>query len=134
MAKTGNFIHQVSNATDVASVGTNYDAAKHSVINLQTSNSTSSIAAVLSGVYVKVKSISGAAQLSIQVSTDAAGDNIVIPSSQADLSTGVTTASVGAAVFDLSIDYAAASDQIYVFYKTNAGTVTVDSVEISWRE
>ena len=73
-------------------------------------------------------------KLSIQISTDLLGDNIIIPSSEATLSTGVTTATVGAAVYDLAIDYGSASDQIYIWYKTDAGTVTVDSVDVSWRE
>ena len=135
MAKTGNFIHQVSSTTDVAAVGTSYNAAKYSSVRLRTTADPTRVGAILSGVYVKVKTIAGgAAKLSIQISTDVNGDNIIIPSSEADLSTGVTTATVGAAVYDLAIDYASTSDQIYIWYKTDAGTVTVDSVEVSWRE
>ncbi len=135
MAKTGNFIHQVTNADDVAAVGTSYNAAKKSLVRLKSTPSDFGVGAILSAVYVKVKTIAGgAAKLSIQVSTDAAGDNIVVPSTEATLGTGVTTASVGAAVYDLSISFASNSDTLYVFYKTDAGTVTVDSVDISWRE
>ena len=135
MPKTGNFIHQVISDTDVAAVGTSYNAAKYSSIRLRSTPTASPVGATLSGVYVKVKTIAGgAAKLSIQISSDVLGDKIVIPSSEADLSTGVTTATTGAAVFDLAIDYFAASDQLYIWYKTDAGTVTVDSVEVSWRE
>ena len=135
MAKTGNFIHQVSSTTDVASVGTSYNAAKYSSVRLRTVPTAAPISGILSGVFVKVKTIAGgAAKLSIQISTDQLGDNIIIPSSEADLSVGVTTATLGAAVYDLAIDYASTSDQIFVWYKTDAGTVTVDSVEVSWRE
>jgi len=135
MAKVGSFLHQVSSTTDVAAVGTSYNAAKYSSVRLTTTADPTRVGAILSGVYVKVKTIaSSAAKLSIQISTDATGDNIIIPSSEADLSTGVTTATVGAAVYDLAIDYVSSSDQIYIWYKTDTGTVTVDSVEVSWRE
>ena len=135
MAKVGSFIHQVTSDTDVAAVGTSYNAAKYSSVRLRTTPSPTRVGAILSGVYVKVKTIAGGAtKLSIQISTDLLGDNIIIPSSEATLSTGVTTATVGAAVYDLAIDYGSASDQIYIWYKTDAGTVTVDSVAVSWRE
>lgn len=135
MAKTGNFIHQVSSTTDVAAVGTSYNAAKYSSLRLRTVPTSAPISGILSGVFVKVKTIAGgAAKLSIQISTDQLGDNIIIPSSEADLSVGVTTATLGAAVYDLAIDYASTSDQIYIWYKTDAGSLTVDSVEVSWRE
>tara|TARA_Y100001973_G_C5206838_1_gene342051 strand:- start:278 stop:685 length:408 start_codon:yes stop_codon:yes gene_type:complete len=135
MAKVGSFLHQVSSTTDVAAVGTSYNAAKYSSVRLRTTADPTRVGAILSGVYVKVKTIAGgAAKLSIQISTDVNGDSIIIPSSEADLSTGVTTATVGAAVYDLAIDYVSSSDQIYIWYKTDAGTVTVDSVEVSWRE
>ena len=135
MAKVGSFHHQVSSTTDVAAVGTSYNAAKYSSVRLRTTADPTRVGAILSGVYVKVKTIAGgAAKLSIQISTDVNGDSIIIPSSEADLSTGVTTATVGAAVYDLAIDYVSSSDQIYIWYKTDAGTVTVDSVEVSWRE
>ena len=135
MAKVGSFLHQVSSTTDVAAVGSSYNAAKYSSVRLRTTADPTRVGAILSGVYVKVKTIAGgAAKLSIQISTDVNGDSIIIPSSEADLSTGVTTATVGAAVYDLEIDYVSSSDQIYIWYKTDAGTVTVDSVEVSWRE
>jgi len=135
MAKVGSFLHQVSSTTDVAAVGTSYNAAKYSSVRLRTTADPTRVGAILSGVYVKVKTIAGgAAKLSIQISTDVNGDSIIIPSSEADLSTGVTTATVGAAVYDLAIDYVSSSDQIYIWYKTDAGSLTVDSVEVSWRE
>ena len=135
MAKTGNFIHQARDLTDVAAVDTSYNVARFSSLRLRNRPTSFALGAILSAVYVKVKTIAGgAAKLSIQISTDAAGDNIIVPSTEADLGVGVTTATVGAAVYDLSISYASASDQIYVWYKTDAGTLTVDSVDVSWRE
>ena len=135
MAKTGNFIHQARDLTDVAAVDTSYNVARFSSLRLRSRPTSFALGAILSAVYVKVKTIAGgAAKLSIQISTDAAGDNIIVPSTEADLGVGVTTATVSAAVYDLSISYASASDQIYVWYKTDAGTLTVDSVDVSWRE
>ena len=135
MPKTGNFLHQASSTEDVAAVDTNYNAARKSLIRLKSTPSDYGVGAILSAVYVKVKSIAGgAAKLSIQISTDALGDNIIVPSTEATMGTGVTTATVGAAVYDLSISFVSSSDSLYVFCKTDAGTVTVDSVDISWRE
>lgn len=134
MAKTGNFVHQVSDSTAVAAVGTSYAGAKKTAIKLRGGSNTAAVGAILSAVTVKVSSISSATKLSIQISTDSNGDDIIVPSSEATLGIGVTTATKGAAVYDLAILFRSTSDQLYVFYKTDAGTVTVDSVDISWRE
>ncbi len=135
MAKTGSFIHQATTLSDIASVGTSFDAAKKHAVRLRDRPSAYAVGANLSAIYVEVDTIAGgAAKLSIQVSTDSAGDKIIVPSTEATMGVGVTTGTKGAAVYDLSIAYAASSDQIYVFYKTDAGTVTVKSVSISWSE
>ena len=48
---------------------------------------------------------------------------------------GVTTATDGGVIYVL--DFVASTqvnDTVYVFYKTDTGTVTIDSVTLTWQE
>ena len=53
---------------------------------------------------------------------------------ESTIETGVTTATDGAVVYKIDLDYIFDSSDIYVFYKTDAGTVSVDAVELTYHE
>lgn len=90
----------------------------------------------LSALYIHVNTIAaGATSLTVRLSTDTAGDNPWIGDSTATLSTGVTTAAQGAVTFKIDVDFVKnANDILYCHMKTNAGTCTVDRIELTWEE
>ena len=87
----------------------------------------------IQGIYIQVSAIVTAASVTMRITTDSAGDNVLIPDSSADLSLGLTTANQGAAVWKVDLDAATASETYYVFFKTDAGTLTVDSTTLTYR-
>lgn len=118
--------------TDVATVGTSFNTAKKSTLSVDT-NYHQTFYGNFQGIYLKLKSISSATKLTMRICVDAAGDDIIIPDTEADIAVGITTANIGAAVFGVDLDVFTESETYHVFYKVDAGTVTVDKCTLTYR-
>ena len=102
----------VRDTTAIAAVGTTYATAKKHTLTL-----------------------GSATELAFQMTTDADGDLTIASGVGGDLTAGITTATDGALTYVLDFVQAApVNDIVYVFYKTDAGTVTIDSITITWSE
>ena len=89
----------------------------------------------LEGLFIQVSSIaSSAAQITTKVTTDAAGDEAILTSTQDTIDVGVTTATDGSVSYKIDMDYLFDASTIYVFCKTNTGSVSVDKVELTYHE
>lgn len=127
--------------TDVTSVGTSFSASKlHSHVLTDIPALSSGFAGErcirLEGIHVAVKSISSATTLTILLSIDPEGDQQLVPATTATISTGVTTTSKGCVAIkcDIPLFTLYTTNTIYIFFKTDAGTVTVDASCISYSE
>ena len=134
--RTNSYIHNVHDKTPLTSVGTSYSTGKRHTLTLGSYPSGSPFRGRLGSVKIQVSSIaSSAAQVSCLMTTDADGDKGFAEGKQGPLTTGLTTATDGWVVYVL--DFVATTqenDTIYVFYKTDTGTVTIDSVTLTWQE
>ena len=110
----------------VSLTGTSYAAAKYMSLTVPP-NSTASL------IKVKGTAAGGTTKLSIQVASDATGDDIIIPSTEATLATGITTAATVVAVFEVEANLFG-NRTIYIHAKIDAGTVTWTEVEMSIRD
>ena len=125
----------VRDTTAIASVGTTYDTAKKHTLTLGSYPAGSAFRGRLEALTIQVSSISSATELAFQMTTDAAGDLTIASGVGGDLTAGITTATDGALTYVLDFVQAApVNDIVYVFYKTDAGTVTIDSITITWSE
>ena len=93
----------------------------------------------IEGIVVQVSGIGGSAtKLTMRLCLDAAGDNVVIPDTEATLAVGMTTATDGAVAYSVGIPIAQTmageKGNFYLFVKTDAGAVTMDSSTITWSE
>mgnify|MGYP003138468430 CR=1 FL=1 len=127
MAQTGQLNKQiiVQPSSAVSVTGTAFDAAKNMSVSLP-QNVTLSLIRV-SGT------LSSTTKVSIQVSRDAAGDDIVIPDTEATLAIGVTTNTVGVALFEVEANIYT-QGTIYIHAKVDAGTYTWTKTEVYWRQ
>ena len=114
---------QPNSAVSVAN--TNYDAAKYMEVDLPHNVILSVIR--LSGTFATT------ANISIQVSRDAAGDDIVIPDTQAGIAVGTTTATKCVVLFEVETNQYT-QGKLYVHAKVNAGTFTWQRTEMYWRD
>tara|TARA_R110000824_G_scaffold62094_5_gene164646 strand:- start:2883 stop:3302 length:420 start_codon:yes stop_codon:yes gene_type:complete len=139
MAKTGNFIHGPEHVfSPVPALSTSFGGASAAV-------SLNSGALVfkghISGVWLYVDTIAAsAARLTLRLTRDAAGDEIILPDTQSDpMSVGAATATDGTAVFKFDLDWtnagtAPTGDTVYPWVKTDAGTCNLKSIKITWSE
>jgi len=126
----------VRDTTAIASVGTSYATAKKHTLTLGSYPAGSPFRGRLEAVTIQVSSIAGGAtETDFQMTTDSAGDETIAGGIGGDLTTGITTATDGSVTYVLDfVQSTPVNDTVYVFYKTDAGTVTIDSITITWSE
>ena len=143
MAKTGSYFHASTITTDVTSVGTSYDVNKQHAHPLYVTNESIDTGSRFKGrietIIVRVKAIAGATpptSLTVKGCCDSDGDYVWFPDTVGQLALGVTTATTGSAVFEfkLPVKHFFDSNTMYLFFKTNNGTCTIDASCIVWSE
>ena len=115
----------------ITAVGTSFSMAKKALLTLP-SNPRENFRSRLGALWVSISSIVTAVDLTMIITTDVAGDAILIPTTTSTFDSNVTTAASGMAVYYINIPVDLPSELIYVVAKTNAGTVTIDSVKLTW--
>ena len=132
--RTNKIIKKSVDGTQKTSVGTSYATAKKATLTLQMPSGFP-LAFHLEGLFIRMSSLnSSPTKLTIKITTDANGDEAIVTGTESTIETGVTTATDGAVVYKIDLDYIFDSSDIYVFYKTDAGTVSVDAVELTYHE
>jgi hypothetical protein len=134
-------VYSSHNTTSRASVGSaSFDTAKSHQHDLNSAAPNRVGGQTFRGWFrlliVQVSSISTAATLTIRVSRDSGGDEMLIPDTTATIATGATTTTDGSAAFQIDVPYVDISDNdaYYVLFKTDDGTVTVDSSTFVWSD
>ena len=122
-----------SHDTPIASVGNSFAPTKKATLVLP-KNANRNFQVKLSGVWIWMSSVAGgASQISFRLSKDAAGDELLVTDTVGSIFSGTTTAAKGNIVYslyNLAVDLSESS--LYLIAKTNAGTVTIDKVKLSW--
>tara|TARA_Y100001938_G_scaffold147887_1_gene230173 strand:- start:2664 stop:3077 length:414 start_codon:yes stop_codon:yes gene_type:complete len=134
--RVNHYFHSVSDDTSLTSVGTSFDASKKHTIKLGSFPDESRFIGKISAVTIHVSSIaSSASQVSFRMTSDSTGDKTLLSGLAGDLDVGITTATDGSVTYVFSfIQSVPTNDTVYLFYKTNTGTVTIDEVIITWEE
>ena len=121
-------------STSALSITDAFSAAVRATLSLDLANNyPADYRGNLQGLYVSVSTISTAASLTMRLTTDTAGDAIVIGDSTATLSTGLTTGTSGNVTFKIALDAVISGKTLYAFFKTDAGTLTVTNVQLVYR-
>tara|TARA_Y100001938_G_scaffold150489_1_gene241651 strand:+ start:1767 stop:2177 length:411 start_codon:yes stop_codon:yes gene_type:complete len=132
--KTKGLIKKSTDTTQKTSVGNSYDAAKKATLVLNMPSGFP-LNFHLEGLWVQMSSLnSSPTKLTIKISKDANGDECIVTGTESTIETGVTTATDGSCVYKIDLDYVFSSSSVYVFFKTDTGTVSVDAVELTYNE
>jgi len=124
-----------SNANPRAAVGTTPDVAKNHAHAIGKDRlGTGKLQGTLNLISVQVSSIVTATQLTVLACADAAGDVPLCPMTTVDIDTGLTTTTKGMAHIKVDAPMWLQEDSttLYLFFATDAGTVTVDKSQIVW--
>ncbi len=122
------------------SLGTNFNTSEVHLHNLNAGSPTrvsgQKFVGRLGTLFIHLTSISSATKLTVRVSRDSDGDEMIVPDVTATIATGVTTAADGSVAIDIDVPYAEPNntDSMYVITKTDAGTVTLSESTFSWSD
>ena len=124
--------------TPIAGIGNSFATAKKATLNLTDPSLPirSNVYCKIQGHWIYVSSIAGGAnQLTVRITDDVDGDNVIIES-QGPISQGVTVGTSGVVVFppsEINVLYPTSGTNFYVFIKTNSGTVALDAIVMTWK-
>lgn len=124
---------------DVIGVSSTYNASKTHIIDLKQPPlfpvEPEYFQFLLEQIRINIKSISGgASKIIFKICADSSGNETVIPSTSLTIDIGTSDVSLGSVSARLNIIPYLASDVVYLFFKTNTGTVTIDQSIITWSE
>jgi hypothetical protein len=126
MGATGNFKH-VAETTGSSALSNAWNLTVPVTLPLQT--------LIQSSLFLYVDTIAGGAtKTTVRVTSDIAGDLCLIPDTEADISTGKTTATKGTSVYKTDIVVPSGTDIVYVWVKLDAGTAVLNKVVITGLE
>jgi len=130
--RTTSLIKKSSDTTQKTGVTTSYDASKKATLALQMP-SNFPLAFHLEGLFIRMSSLaSSPTKITMKLTTDSGGDEAIVTGTESTIETGVTTATDGSVVYKIDLDYIFDSSNVYVFFKTDVGSVSVDSVELTY--
>ena len=95
-------------------------------------NSAPVLNGTLSALTIYGDTLSGANALTVRITEDSSGDMCIIGDTQVGMSLGVTTATKTSSVIKIEIDIADTWPS-HVWIKTDAGTLNVRQIKITWR-
>tara|TARA_R100001086_G_C11771403_1_gene240946 strand:- start:336 stop:743 length:408 start_codon:yes stop_codon:yes gene_type:complete len=134
--RVNSFFHPVTFDSNIASVDTSYNTARKHTVTLGSFPAGSAFIGQLQQITIFVSSIaSSAANMTLKITKDAAGNKILADFSSGAFTIG-QTATTGSVTFvpDFPI-YVPGGDTVYIWYKVNTGTCTVDSdSHLIWKE
>lgn len=136
MAKQGRFLHINENETQVTGVGTAYSLTKIHTIdtNYNPGRIGPRYKGYLEQITMQVGTIVTAAKLTFKITSDAAGDQCVIPSTEVPIEIGTTTANAGTCIVKIDVPAQALGVDLYLFVKVDAGTATLVKSSFAWSE
>jgi len=142
MAKTGHFLHSISNTTPIVGVGTTYDVTKVHPLDLNIRRSpykaSQQFKGFLETLLFSVSNVAGGGTtITCRLCIDPNGDLPAIGDVQVPIDFGITTGTSGTCqvLYDhFGFDDILGADTLYVFYKIDAGTCDVGVSQVNWSE
>jgi hypothetical protein len=94
---------------------------------------------ILDTVNIHVHAISGCTKLTVRVTSDAAGNEAIVPDTEATIAIGIGAAATGSVAFSAGVGITNQNPTqtdalVYIWVKTDAGTANLKEATITWRE
>ena len=119
--------------TSPTSVGTSFDTGKYGSVEIKPVSASVHIEPEMLIVQCS-NTASTPTSLVIRITKDASGDECIVPDTSGSLSIGLTDDQDVTAVYEIGLPYvdtASPAASFYLFFKTDAGTVTIDSADLT---
>lgn len=122
------------------SLGTNFNTSEVHLHNLNAGSPTrvsgQKFVGRLGTLFIHLTSISSATKLTVRVSRDSNGDEMVVPDVTATIATHVTASGKGSVAIDIDVPYVEPNntDSMYVFPKVDTGSATMAESTFTWSD
>lgn len=141
MAKTGKFLHNPKTNDVIVGIGTTYDVTKFHTIDMKSirpqGNANTKFKGYIEGLIFGVETIAGGAtKVTLRICADVTGNTAMIGDVEVSLDLGITDATVatGQIYYDSFPFEQPFDDNLYIFYKCDAGSLDVRDAQLSWSE
>ena len=120
--------------TNPTSVGDSFNTGKYGSVEIKPVSASVHIEPEM--LIVQCSSLAGGTpptSVVVRITKDSNGDECIVPDTSGSLSTGLTTATDATAVYEIGLPYldtASSAASFYLFFKTDSGTLTVDSADL----
>ena len=122
--------------TGAAGITSSYDLTKKISLDMGFPVSTARFVGKISLISIYCTNVSTEpkpSSLTIKITRDSGGDECILTSTAGQMETGLTTATKSTAVYMLDgVVSMAEGDVVYLFGKTNIGTLDISEVRITW--
>lgn len=141
-SKITNFLH-VSQTTGTTGLTTAFGTAReHNLTDALPAfqQAAKRWVGILDTVNLHVHAIAGGCtKLTVRVTSDAAGNESIIPDTEATIAIGIGTATTGSVAFSAAVGMTnlnptQTDTTVYVWVKTDAGTANLKESTLTWRE
>ncbi|NKB46981.1 MAG: hypothetical protein GKR77_04260 [Legionellales bacterium] len=139
MARMGRFYHRVGNTAKITGVAAAYNALKRHEVTMGSFPEGAPWNGRLGSITIHLSGVAATDTLFFRITTDAAGDSMIVGETNAGVIGGTTTVGIATptkATVIVNADFLTANktnDKIYVWYK-GAGAFDVEEVSITWEE
>ena len=115
----------------ITSVGTNFDVNKKTSVTLSHSSSKYFLGRV-GTLRFMLESISSASTIEFKMTSDVAGDKIVIQDTSGSIDNGLTTTTKGSVGIDIDALLYCETETFYIFVKVDSGSCNVSEIFVTY--
>jgi|TARA_R100000084_G_C4648875_1_gene148421 hypothetical protein len=137
------FLHD-STVTGAQTLGTSFDLADVHAHDLQSflpafQKTARNYRGIVEGIHIRLTAAGTPTKVTIRVTSDAEGDVILVPDTEATLVAGLTTATTKSVAYSVKLPLfqrlsSPGNGTLYVFAKLDAGTATFAESSLTWME
>lgn len=137
------FLHD-STVTGSQTLGVAFDAADVHVHDLQSflpafQKDARNYRGIVEGIHVRLNSAGTPTKVTVRLCSDAAGDIVLVPDTEATLVGGITTSATKSAAYSVKLPLfqrlsSPGNGSLYLFAKVDSGTAVFAESSITWME
>ena len=134
MAKVGKFLHEISSNVDV-NIDNAFGLGKQTDLVVPATLWQPTFSGILESLIIRLKNIAGGATtVTIKITHNTNGTGVVIPDTTATIALEVGSVVAGGVAYSIDLAHVHPDGTFSIFYQLDAGTATVDVIELVWSE
>ena len=122
---------RTENNTPISAISATMDVTKYIELNIDIDYKKSFTGELLN-LWIGCNTINSAAAITMRITSDQAGDEIIVSDTSSAISSGLTTTTSGYAVWRLQVNWISNIEKLYVFIKSDTGTFNFENAILTY--